>query len=257
MRKFNVNKLPELSKIMFEVQQKWIEKNAKESLQHHHKKIETLLKKTQTFSLWKSLLLGKHKLMSKEMVPELFMDAYLSVAFSSVGLYKQANVCLRAQLETALRLVFFSTHGVEYEWWEKGSEWYLASQLKDVWGKEYQYFRELDEVKSFNKKSNLNLFDLLKEFYRRLSKYVHGGAISFQTTSTRISPKYNVEEFNRWATNFNDVQKFSNTILMLGFSNIIKETSRDNQRKLLKSIGEKKFIDTTKKTLGLRIRGRI
>ena len=87
---------------------------------------------------------------------------------------------------------------MEYSWWKKGSEWFLETQSKDVWGKEYQYFRQLDSLKGFETSSSINLMNDIKGFYKKLSKFVHGGATSFQTRPNRISPEYLRKEFNEW-----------------------------------------------------------
>jgi len=256
MKTFDENRLLELTKIMYEIQQKWSDKNCKETLRIHHREIEKLLQKTQVFATWKSKVANKYKV-AKELIPEIFMDAYISIPFACMGLYKQANVCLRAQLETALRLVYFSTHPVEFKWWYEGSAWYLEAKSKDVWGIEYKYFRQLEEVKNFEKASNFGLFDNIKNFYKVLSKYVHGGVASFQTSPNRISPKYIKGEFNKWVANFRKVQKYVNTVLILGFSETFKASGADIQRKILKVVENDKCKTGLRQSLGLRIRGRI
>jgi len=253
MKTFKLNKMPELTKSMFEIQQRgWIDTNCKETLRIHHRKVEKLLEETQILVYWKNQTHQKYQGVLKELIPEIFMDAYISISFASIGLYKQANACLRGELETALRLVYFSTHPVEYAWWKKGSEWYLEAQSKDVWGKEYQYFRQLEEVKNLEKSvSSLHLFTNIKTFYGKLSKFVHGGASSFQTRPERISPKYWRREFSDWAKNFQEVQKYVNTILVCGFVEVFKNMTGEHKKVILKVVSNSKYQLAIKKSLGL------
>jgi hypothetical protein len=174
-----------------------------------------------------------------------------------MGLYKQANVCLRAQLETSLRLVYFSMHPVEYKWWCAGSTWYLDSKFKDVWGPGYLYFERLEEVKCFEATCSVGLFGSIKTFYKTLSQYVHGSALSFQTKPNRISPKYNIGEYKKWETNFKDVQKYANTVFALGFAEAFKVSSVPMQRQILKIVKDTKYKNGIRTSLKLRITGRI
>ena len=256
MKKFNKDRLPELTKLMYAIQQRGINKNCEQTLRIHFREVEKLLQKTQVFTIWKNKLANKHGA-AKELIPEIFMDAYISILFASMGLYKQANICLRAQLETALRLVYFSTHPVEFKWWHEGSEWYLGAKSKDVWGIEYQYFRQLKEVRNFEKVSGFGLFDTIKSFYRLLSKYVHSGAASFQTRPDRISPKYIKEEFNKWVGNFRKIQIYVDTILILGFAEVFIAFGTDIQKKMLRVIDNDKCKRGLKQSLKLKFRGRI
>lgn len=256
MKTFDINRMSDLTRNMFQIQQSWIGKNCKETLRIHYGEIEELLQQTQILVFWKNHS-QRQDIFSKELVPEIFMDAYISVSFACFGLYKQANACLRGQLETALRLVYFSTHPVEYSWWKKGSEWFLEAQSKDVWGKEYQYFRQLDSIKGFEISSGINLMNDIKTFYKKLSKFVHGGATSFQTRPNRISPEYLKKEFNEWRFCFAEVQKFVNTILILGFSNAFKNMTEKEKRGILKALHDQRYKAGIKKYLGLKIKGRI
>lgn len=256
MKIFNKDRLPELTKIMYAIQQKGIDKNCEETLRIHFREVEKFLQKTQIFTVWKDRLKNKYGV-AKELVPEIFMDAYISILFACMGLYKQANICLRVQLETALRLVYFSTHPVEFKWWYEGSEWYLEDKSKDVWGVEYKYFRQLEELKNFEKVSNFGLFAKIKKFYKVLSKYVHGGAASFQTRPDRISPKYVIKDFNKWIGNFKKIQSYVNTVLILGFAETFKVSGTDIHRRILKIIENDKCKIGLRSSLNLRFRGPI
>ncbi|HDY88522.1 MAG TPA: hypothetical protein ENH82_10495 [bacterium] len=255
MAEFNLTRLKPLTKSMFEGQQKWSDRNWKETVSRHYLVIEKLVEKTQVFALWKRRLGIKYHEVAKELIPEIFMDAYMSIDFACMGLYKQANICLRAQLETTLRLVYFSTHRVEFKWWQSGSEWYLGD--KDVWGKGYIYFKLLKEFKEFDVARSDELFSEIRTFYKLLSHYVHSSMGSFQTKPNRISPKYEPDEFVKWKSNFNDVQKFVNVILALGFAETFKASDISTQRKILKVIENNDYKDRLRRSLNLRIPGRI
>lgn len=255
MNKFNINRIPTLTKNIYESQQKWAEQNWKDSLRHHYRKIDSLFEKIGIFDDWKKMLSRKCKV-AQELIPEIYMDSFLSINFACMGLYKQANICSRAELETALRLVYFSTHQVEYNWWYNGNEWYLSSS-KDVWGKGYEYFEQLGEIKKFDKQLNAKLFAKIRIIYRKLSKYVHSGATSFQTSAERISPKYKVDDFNKWASYFKEVQTLANIVLMLGFAETFKTLGSTTQRKILKAVDNQSFRGALRKSLDLRLRGRI
>lgn len=252
---FAPNRMPTLTKNMFEIQQKgWIDTNCKETLRIHHRKVEKLLQQTQILVYWKNQPHQKYQEVLKELIPEIFMDAYISISFASIGLYKQANACLRGELETALRLVYFSTHPVEYDWWKKGSEWYLEAQSKDVWGKEYHYFKQLEEVKNLEKStSGVHLFSDIKTIFKKLSKFVHGGASSFQTRPGRISPKYLKKEFNGWATNFKQVQKYVNTTLVCGFGEVFKNMTDPHKKEILEVVNNSRYQSAIEKSLNITL----
>lgn len=256
MKKFNVNKLPSLTKSIFESHQKWSDKNWKDTLNSHSREIEKLFGKIGIFDQWKKLLGSKYGKVAKELIPEMFMDSYLSLHFVCMGLYKQANICARAQLETALRLVYFSSHKIEYGWWYKGNEWYLSSS-KDVWGKGYGYFEQLEQVKNFDKELQYELFQRVRNIYGKLSKYVHSGAQSFQTSPERISPKYKIADFKKWILHFKEVQTYVNVILAIGFDDVFKESGDEVQRQILRVIENKNCKEALRKSLKLRLRGRV
>lgn len=257
MAKFDPNNLPDLTKSMYVAQQNWSEQNWKDTLLKHSKEVEELFEKIKVYDLWENILRDTHGSISNDLIPEIRMDAILSVHFACMGLYKQANVCLRAQLETALRLVYFSTHPIEFKWWRNDNEWYLGLGGKDVWGKGYEYFYQLDEVKAFEKASNQKFFDAISKIYKVLSKYVHSGVPSFQTTQFRLSPKYKIDSYKKWGGNFKEVQDYINTLFSLGFSVEFKAQNAINQKKVLRVIRFAEFKKGVRKSLDLRFRGRI
>lgn len=257
MAKFDPNNLPELTKSMYVAQQNWSAQNWEDTLLKHSKEVEELFKKIKVYDLWENILRDKHSSVSNDLIPEIRMDAILSVHFACMGLYKQANVCLRAQLETALRLVYFSTHPIEFKWWRNGSEWYLGLGGKDVWGKGYEYFCQLDEVKAFEKALNQEFSNAINKIYKILSKYVHSGVPSFQTTPFRLSPKYKIDSYKKWSYNFREVQDCINTLFSLGFPVEFKAQNATNQKMVLQIIRSDKFKKGLRKLLDLRFGGRI
>ncbi len=242
---------------MYAIQQKGINKNCEETLRINYREVEKILQKSQVFTLWKNKISNKCAI-AHEFIPEIFMDAYISILFSSMGFYKQANMCLRAQLETTLRLIYFATHSIEYKWWLAGNEWYLDNKSKDVWGPGFSYFMQLEDVKNFDQcDPDIKLFNDIKKFYKILSKYVHSGPFSFQTHSDRISPKYVRKEFKKWIDNFNKVQTFVNIVLILGFKDIFISLENVMQKKILKTIENDKYKNGLRQSLKLKFRGKI
>ncbi|AKK74165.1 hypothetical protein OK18_17535 [Chryseobacterium gallinarum] len=91
----------------------------------------------------------------------------------TIGLYRQANMCLRLGFELALGSIFFSTNKLEYLEWEIGKQDIRWSKLID------EENGVLSERFSIFFSSNLN--KVIQEFnnrasrvYRRLSEFVHG-----------------------------------------------------------------------------------
>lgn len=236
MSKSNLSSLPDNTKIMHESQEKWRNKNWKETLEEHKSGIEKVIEKINLFDIWSNSLQDNDA--AERLIPEIFMDGYISIHFAGYGLYKHANICLRSQLETTLRLIYFSTHPVEFNWWCKGNEWYRKGlATRDVWGEKYEYFKELEYVKEFEKKCNEDrrLFQegkRVNKVYQKLSKYVHTSAFSFQTKPDDFSPKYKVEEFERWIDNFKEIQEYINILFILGFSKEFEKSSNTSQEKI-------------------------
>lgn len=262
MKTFDLNKMPELIKILFKIQQTLVDTNSKETLRLHHKKIDELLRQTQVLVEWKVLLRKICPDLSKELIPEIFMDAYISIAFACMGMYKPANVSLRRELEIALRLVYFSTHQVEFRWWykkekAKGEAEYLRKNNPLSEG--YAYFRQLEEIRNFQDKCKdeghkIILFDEINKLYGKLSQFVHSAVSSFQTTSYRVSPKYDKEKFKNWVKNFEETQRYVNTIMILGFKKEFLALNIDIQKKILKVVGDKNYKKGLRKSLNLKFR---
>ena len=262
MRSFNPNKLPPLTKIMYDSQQKLNINNWESTLRAHQKKVEDCLKKIKVFDAWRNKLKDTQKEIAQSLIQEIFLDAYMSVHFACMALYKQAHVSLRAELETALRLVYFSTHPVEFKWWREDKAYFHG---RHVWGEKFDYFKNLEYFQRFEEKSHVKLFEVdnknnpfnIGKIYKILSMYVHSGFPAFLTTMQSVAPAYKRADFNRWAVNFKEVQKCVNTILTLGFSVEFKALGVDAKRNVLKVIGDRNYKQGLKQTLELKIRGRI
>jgi len=230
--------LPDLTKTMHESQERWRNENWNQTIGKHKKEIEKLLKTTSIFDIWSNILQNDD--IAKALIPEIFMDAYISIHFAGYGLYKYAYVCLRSELETTLRLIFFSTHKVEFKWWSEGNEWYKENVAVDVWGRGYVYFEQLDTIKEFEKScaNNRKLFigkDIgIKGIYKTLSKFIHSGAGHFQTKPDRVSPEYKLDEFKKWTKMFKEVQEYINILLALGFPKDFNNLSQTNREKIRK-----------------------
>lgn len=222
MPKFKVSDLPTETKKLHESQGKWRRKNWEKTLAQHGSDVEAMIQKLNLFDIWENKLQGIHA--AKILIPEIFMDGYVSTHFASFGLYKYANMCLRSVLETALRLVFFSTHDVEFKWWLEGDEWYREKlNYPDVWGRGYTYFEKLKELKDFEKlcDDGKKLFSgnsLIRQVYKKLSKFIHSGAGYLQTRPDRVSPKYDVEELKRWSDTFVQVLTYIHVLMTFGFA---------------------------------------
>lgn len=232
------NDLPELTKTMHESQEKWRSETWNQTLSKHKEEIEKLLQKISVFDIWSNSLQNNEA--AKKLIPEIFIDSYISLHFACFGLYKYANICLRSQLETVLRLIYFSTHPVEFDWWCKGNEWYREGlKSKDVWGEGFKYFAQLDYIKKFEKRceKQKRLFheaQKINKTYKKLSGYVHSSALAFQTKPEEllISPKYDLEEFKRWIRSFKEVQEHINILLILSFHREFKKLSKTNREKI-------------------------
>ena len=231
------SELPDNTKILDESQEKWRNEAWRKTLEKHKNEIEKMLEKINLFDIWSNSLQNNEAV--NRLIPEIFMDGYISIHFAGYGLYKYANVCLRSQLETVMRLIYFSTHSIEFNWWCKGNKWYRKGlKYKDVWGEGYLYFKELEYVKEFEKKCNddKRLFrngKNINRIYLELSEYVHSGVFSFQTKTDYFSPNYKIREFKKWANRFKKIQEYINILLILGFRKEFKEMSNTNQEKII------------------------
>jgi hypothetical protein len=176
-----------------------------------------------------------------------------------MGLYKQSHVCLRAELENALRLVYFAVHPVEYGWWCSGKDFF---KKRDVWAEDYRYFRQLDEVQKFQQVCKQDgyevvVFDGVTDLYGKLSQYVHTGPTAFLTTPDRFAPKYRESEFEKWLHAFKKTQKYVNIVLVLGFTEDFKKLALPMRKKILRKTGDKKVKRGLRKSIPVKFVGGI
>ncbi len=251
---FKVKDLPELTKSIHQGQARWRVKNWKKTLSTHGSELDDLLKKISVFSKWRNKL--QQSVAAKKLFPEIFIDAFSSVHLACFGLYKYANMCLRSELETTLRLIFFSTHLVEFNWWLKDKYVFrdIYSQANDVWGPGYIYFKNLDNVQKFeigceNGKQLFSEGSKLKKMYGTLSHFIHSGAGQFQSRPSGFIPAYKLDEFQQWHSRCNDAQTYINILLALTFSEEFKEMTPTSRNAILDvGIGDE-YKEIVKNTL--------
>jgi hypothetical protein len=258
MSDFNIEKLQKEIRDLYSLQQKWCDKNWQDTLKKHDRELSKLLAKVNLFDIWSHEL--RVDKAAGSLIPEIFMDAFISIHLSCLGLYKYANACLRSELETSLRLIYFSTHPIEFQWWCDGNEWYIGRD-KNVWMEVYYrtYFEQLSPVKHFNKslKDDKKLSKKIQTIYKLLSRYVHSGISTFQTSST-FSPKYNIMNFKKWSSNYNEIQQYVNLVITLGYDERFKGMSNDNKLRILKiGVYEKDYKLKLKDVYKIKVRGRI
>jgi len=239
MKALKSRDLPTETEKMHESQNKWRGVNWETTLKKNKQSIEKLIAKINLFDMWSNKL--RNIPSAKILIREIFMDAYISIHFAGYGLYKYAHMCLRSELETALRLVFFSTHEVEFNLWSKGKEWYREKyNWPDVWGRGYAYFTLLDVIKEFEElcDDNKKLFGdkgkgAISRVHKELSKFIHSGAGHFQTRADRVSPKYDSGEFKKWRETYERVQIYIHIILTLGLASKFKDMTPTQRNKIL------------------------
>jgi len=256
--RFSIDSLSERTKVMHETQAKWRDKNWKNTLKDNDAKVEELLEKIELLDIWRNRLPNIEVV--KTLMREIYMDAYVSIHFSCFGLYKSAYMCLRSEFETVLRLIYFSHHHIEYQWWRAGDEKWIKDLLRgsDVWGREYAYFKHIEQIKKFddlNTRENQKLFGnkgKLKAIYSTLSKHVHSVAPYLQTRSGSFSPKYNKDEFEKWYNTHKEIQQYINVFLALGFPDRFKKMPTEERDKILDiGIASTQYKNNVKQTLGI------
>ncbi len=254
MPRFRVSNLPSETKRLHESQNIWRRKNWEKTLAEHKDDIEKMIQKLNLFDIWSNKLQNIDA--AKTLIPEIFMDAYISIHFASYGLYKYANMSLRSELETVLRLVYFSRHEVEFKWWLDGDEWYREERMPDVWGRRYVYFTKLKEIKEFEKacETHMKLFSedaKIVKAYKKLSKSIHSSAEHFQTRPDRVSPRYDLGELKRWIDVYNGIQTYIHILLSLGFAEEFKDLKKGERKKILGRGMEEYYQERVKEALGI------
>ena len=218
---------------LYETFDSWNKSNWELTLSKHDEEMKNLLDKLNLFSIWTDTLSEIDA--AAKLLPEIFYDAYVAIRFAAMGLYKYANMSLRSELETTLRLVFFSTHPVEFKWWNEGDKIFGITGKNHVWGDNYNYFIHLEKVSEFISKcdDNENLFTNVKKSYSTLSSYVHTSSRAFQTSPGSISPRYNIGLFKGLKSEFIKIQDYIHIILILTFFNEFKSGSQSDQGKII------------------------
>ncbi|MDD5186893.1 MAG: hypothetical protein PHF57_01645 [Methanoregula sp.] len=230
--------------------EKWSDKSWSATLSAHEKEIQYLSKKPPFFDFWTNTLSDNP--VALHFFPEIFFDSYMSIQFASMGLYKYAIMCLRSELESTLKMIYFSDHPVEFKWWVNGIEIDGITSKKHVWGDGYVYFQNLDNIKLFNSKFNdkNQLINNIKTIYSTISKYVHTSAKSFQTSQSSITPKYDIEDFNGWKLKFDTTQEYIHVLLILIYFEKFKLTDSKDRDELIKiCVNDSNYNSNLKKTI--------
>ena len=245
----DVNKLSPESRHMFETFNRWCQTNWESTLINHDIEIKNLFHKSEIFDKWSNILLSR--VIPSKLSPEIYIDCFMSIHFACMGLYKYAYMSLRSELENVLRLIYFSTHPTEYNWWIKGE----FNPQRNVWS-DWQYFDKLEYVKIFNKKNQVgeSLFQLFQSqistSYRTLSQSVHTSSASFQTRGIEVTPRYDFSEFKPWKDKFNEIQSYIHVILILSFLTEFNAASPSDQSTIIeKGIDYRDFKPKLQETL--------
>lgn len=227
---------------MHEHQKRWRNNVWQKTLANHGNQIEDSLKKLDVLSIWSTNF--DTITSAQELIPETWMDGYVSLTFAGMGLHKYANMSLRSSLETALRFVYFSTHPIEFNWWKNGSRWYIDEGFTHPWGRKFKYFSNLTAFIEFervcpnHKKFFGRSRNSLKGLYRRLSESIHTRVGQFQTSETSFSPFYDKKRFIEWFMFFRNTQTCINIAFALGAKEQFKKIrARDRQTILNIGVG--------------------
>jgi hypothetical protein len=214
---------------------KWSDKSWDKTLSAHEKEILKLSKKPPFFDFWTNILSDDP--VAIYFFSEIFFDSYMSIQFTCMGLNKYAIMCLRSELESTLKMIYFSNHPVEFDWWVHGKEIEGITSKKHVWGDNYLYFENLENIKKFNSKfkEKSMLINNIKKIYSDYSKYVHTSAKSFQTGQGKISPKYSIKNFKEWEYKFNTTQEYIHILLILTYFEKFKLADQHDRDELIKT----------------------
>ena len=252
MVRINVNNLPRMLRSVHNAQNQWRQQNYAKSVNEFKDDIEKILEILNFYGKWKSKFSGQ---IAEKMMPEIFMDGLTSLYFALFGFYKAANMGLRSQLETALRLIYFMDHLREYEWWLNGNEWYKGQKGTYVWGDEFNYFKQIDKISEFEKDldSNKKIYsgsssgktgNLLKEIYGKLSMSIHTSAQHFQTSTSKFTPKYSRPKMEEWIKSCRDLQCYIIVSLILCFPKEFNKMSTTEKSAILnKGVVEEDYIN--------------
>jgi hypothetical protein len=258
MPSFRIADLPDKTKTMHQTEARWRKKNWNDSLKNHGNDLEELLSLIQLFDVWKNRLPRNNEAI-KCLSREIYTDGYMSIHLACFGLYKSSYMSLRSQFETAMRLIYFATHPLEFKLWIGGDEKWIGGLLKgrDVWGESFKYFVFIPEIAQLEASPNNNLWltkgdsPKLRETHSKLSKYVHSGGPFLQTRSGRLSPKYNQDEFTSWCKMFKDVQMYINILFALCFSDQFRKMPSHERDQIMNLAIGADYRDIVKQVCGL------
>jgi hypothetical protein len=233
MKRLVLKDLGEATRLIYENQRDWSRNNWHKSLNEHALDIEQLLDQLSALDIWNSKL--QSVTAAKELIPEVWMDNYISITLANMGLYKHANMSLRSALETGLRLIYFSTHSTEYGWWKTGLR-FGQDERNDVWGG-FDYFATLFvDFEQLCANDDMDLFKfnrkLVIELYKNLSGSIHTHAKRLQTM-TGYSPKYNGSKYTEWKDFFCQTNTYLNIMLTLAFAGHFKKMQMRDKSKIL------------------------
>lgn len=237
--RFRIKDLPEWTKLFYDMQSD--RRNVfKITLANQKPIIEGMLLKLNIYSVWTNMLLKNP--VAGQLIPEIFIDSNSSMLFGCFGLFKYAYMCMRSELETALRLIFFRHHPKEFKWWLDGKIWWPgARQSSHVWGVNYSYFQNLEKIDMFDEAcpEHLTLFKKKKNIYnsyKLLSNSIHSSAKHFQTSSDQLSTSYDIGKFNQWVRTWERIESQVNILLSLGFFEELNSKSDDTYTSIKRSI---------------------
>ncbi len=252
MARFALSKLKPETRGMYESLSAFKRRNIKKTLCEHDSEIEESLEMLGSLEIWNNEL--RQTSVATNLLPEIWMDGYVSISFAMMGLYKYANTSLRSSIETTLRLVYFVNHPVEYEWWKKEINWHTQYSFTDVYGRKYEYFARI--FQAFEKECSPDkkaLFgddgQCLKTFYGALSGFIHTSPRRFQTKPTMFSPRYDIGRFNEWLTSYKQTQTYINVLLALAFPAELKNMHVGHRSKVLEKGMLTYYRDKVKKVL--------
>lgn len=257
MPRFKISDLPENALNMHKTQGKWRNRNWNNSLKNHSNELEDLLSLIELFSFWMTRLPTGDA--TSSLSKEIYTDAYFSIHLACFGLYKNAYMCLRSQFETAMRLIYFSSHPFEYKLWLSEDEKWKKDLLSgsDVWGQGFKYFAYMPKIKELESLTP-NTWLLkgnnpkLRTIYSKLSRHVHSSGPSYlQTRHGRLSPEYKEDEFIEWQGIFKDVQKYINILFALCFPNEFENMPSNKRNEILDIAIGTDYKDLVNRVLGL------
>lgn len=228
--------LPEWVRVLHETQEQWVDRNWEETLAAHPQETDNLLEALSAFDVWQEALQEEEA--NAKLIPEIFADGYIAIHLACWGLYKYAHMCLRSELETALRLVFFAEHRIELAWWQEGKElWRQTPGSKDVWGPAYKYFQMLPEVRRFDNSCDeaKRLFGPkgIPHLYSELSKHIHSGADYFETAADRTAPSYKQENLQLWFAKASSVLTFTHILFTLAFTDVFQQLEEADRNEIM------------------------